>query len=101
LQYKHDTEKAEKRKNIEKLLKNIRAKLKAESQAVTSNAQVVATTISKVYMDKIFENVKYDVVMFVEVSMAYVPQLLCAATYARERFIRVGDFRNVVIGLAM
>lgn len=95
LQYKHDTEKAAKRKEIEKSLKNIRTKLKAESQALTAKAQVVATTVSKIYMDKLFEFKRYDVVMFDEVSMAYVPQLLCAATFAKEKFICVGDFRQL------
>ena len=95
LQYKYDKEKAEKRKDIEKLLKSIRARLKEESQELTSKAQVVATTASKLYMDKVFEDVKYDVVMFDEVSMAYVPQLICAASYATEKFVCVGDFRQL------
>ena len=95
LQFKHDPQKAERRKELEKILKHIRAQLKAEAQSLTAKAQVVATTISKLYMDKLFTDRKYDVVMFDEVSMAYVPQLLCAATYARERFICVGDFRQL------
>lgn len=95
LQFKHDPKKAERRKELEKVLKNIRAQLKLEEQSLTAKAQVVATTISKLYMDKLFADRKYDVVMFDEVSMAYVPQLLCAATYARERFICVGDFRQL------
>ncbi len=95
LQFRQDTEKAAKRKELEKLLKNIRAKLKAESQILTSNAQVVATTVSKIYMDKLFDDAEYDVVMFDEVSMAYVPQQLCAATFAKEKFICVGDFRQL------
>ena len=33
--------------------------------------------------------------MFDEVSMAYVPQLLCAAAFAKEKFICVGDFRQL------
>ena len=41
------------------------------------------------------DNKKYDVVMFDEVSMAYVPQLLCAATFSKEKFICVGDFRQL------
>ena len=95
LQFKHDPEKAAERKEVEKLLKNIRAKLKTESQTLTDKAQVVATTVSKIYMDKLFDNKKFDVVMFDEVSMAYVPQLLCAATFAKEKFICVGDFRQL------
>lgn len=95
LQFKQDNNKAARRKELEKLLKEIRTKLKAESQTLTAKAQVVATTVSKIYMDKLFDNRKYDVVMFDEVSMAYVPQLLCAATFAKEKFICVGDFRQL------
>ncbi len=95
LQFKHNDAKAVKLKDIENLLKEIRSKLKTESQLFTSRAQVVATTVSKIYMDKLFDEKKYDVVMFDEVSMAYVPQLLCAATYASEKFICVGDFRQL------
>ena len=46
-------------------------------------------------IDKVFNSVKYDVVMFDEVSMAYVLQIVCAATYAREHFICVGDFMQL------
>lgn len=95
LQFKNDIKKAERRKEIEKHLKNVRAQLKLEAQNLTAKAQVVATTISKLYMDKLFADRHYDVVMFDEVSMAYVPQLLCAATYASEKFICVGDFRQL------
>lgn len=56
--------------------------------------QIIATTISKITIDELFDS-KYDVVMFDEVSMAYVPQLICAASYAREHFICVGDFRQL------
>ena len=95
LQFKQDTAKAARRKELEKILKGIRTKLKTEAQTLTSKAQVVATTVSKIYMDKLFDNKKYDVVMFDEVSMAYVPQLLCAATFSKEKFICVGDFRQL------
>ena len=95
LQFKQDTEKSARRKDLEKTLKGIRLKLKEESQRKTLRAQVVATTVSKIYMDTLFDYKKYDVVMFDEVSMAYVPQILCAATFAREKFICVGDFRQL------
>lgn len=94
-QFRKDNATAEKIKNLEKTLKGIRTKLKTESQLLTARAQVVSTTVSKIYMDKLFDNKKYDVVMFDEVSMAYVPQLLCAATFAKEKFICVGDFRQL------
>ncbi len=95
LEFKNDNEKAARRKDVEKQLKKIRTTLKTEAQELAKKAQVLATTVSKIYMDKMFETKKYDVVMFDEVSMAYVPQLLCAATFATEKFICVGDFRQL------
>lgn len=95
LQFRNDVAKAAKLKEIEVLLKKIRNTLKEETKKYTKKAQVVATTVSKIYMDNMFVNWKFDVVMFDEVSMAYVPQLLCAATFAKEHFICVGDFRQL------
>lgn len=80
---------------VEKRLKDIRAEVRTLESQYVSSAQFVATTISKVTIDKLFEHRKFDVVMFDEVSMAYVTQLLCAATYAKEHFIAVGDFRQL------
>ena len=95
LQFRDDVTKAAKLKEIEVTLKKIRKTLKTETQKYTSRAQVVATTVSKIYMDSLFENWKFDVVMFDEVSMAYVPQLLCAASFAKKHFVCVGDFRQL------
>lgn len=80
---------------VEQRLKDIRAEVRTLESQYAGDAQFLATTISKVTIDKLFTGRKYDVVMFDEVSMAYVSQLLCAATYARERFIAVGDFRQL------
>lgn len=80
---------------IEKRLKDIRAEVRTQESQYVGSAQFVATTISKVTIDKLFEYRKFNVVMFDEVSMAYVPQLLCAATYATGKFVAVGDFRQL------
>lgn len=56
---------------------------------------MIATTVSKLVVDHMFENVKYDLVMFDEVSMAYVTQLICAAMYSQDKFVCVGDFNQL------
>lgn len=38
---------------------------------------------------------QFDLVMFDEVSMAYVPQVIAAAALAREKFMCVGDFKQL------
>lgn len=83
---------SEERERIEKELKKIRSFLKDAEKSQVRKAQVVATTISKVYADKLFEREEFDVVMFDEVSMAFVPQIVCAASHAKSHFICVGDF---------
>lgn len=80
---------------LEKEIKTIRKKIRLEERKYVDHAQILATTVSKIYADSLFDYKKYDVVMFDEVSMAYVAQILCAATFAKERFICVGDFRQL------
>ena len=80
---------------IRKEISKIRGEIREQEQKYVANASVVATTISKVVIDKIFEDKKYDVVMFDEVSMAYVLQVVCAATFAKEHLICVGDFMQL------
>ncbi|MBE5870111.1 MAG: hypothetical protein E7294_02450 [Lachnospiraceae bacterium] len=80
---------------IRREISKIRSEIREQEQRYVSNASIVATTISKVVIDKLFEDKKYDVVMFDEVSMAYVLQVVCAATFAREHLICVGDFMQL------
>lgn len=80
---------------IEEEIKKLRAFLRNEEKNYVNQAQLVATTASKIYSDSLFDSRKYDVVLFDEASMAYVPQILCAAAFAREHFICVGDFRQL------
>lgn len=80
---------------IDTELKKIRTELKKAEKQFAANAKLLATTISKVSIDSIFDEKKYDVVMFDEVSMAYVPQVIEAAMFAQEHFICVGDFRQL------
>ena len=80
---------------LEKEIKTIRKKIRLEERKYVDHARILATTVSKIHADSLFDYKKYDVVMFDEVSMAYVAQILCAATFAKERFICVGDFRQL------
>lgn len=80
---------------IERELKKLRTEVKAEERGYIEKADFVATTISKVTVDPVFDGKEYDIVMFDEVSMAYVPQIICAAMYAKEKMVLVGDFRQL------
>ena len=58
-------------------------------------AQFVATTVSKAIIDVVVNERKFDVVIFDEASMAYVPQIVFAASLASGHFVCVGDFRQL------
>ena len=80
---------------VEKELKKIRGEIRLEERKYAEKAQFIATTISKASIDSIFDEKLYDLVMFDEVSMAYIPQIICAAMYAKEKMVLVGDFRQL------
>lgn len=80
---------------INQALKAIKARHKDIEKRLVANARLVATTVSKIYADSLFEGMAYDVVMFDEISMAYVPQIVAAASFATEHLICVGDFRQL------
>lgn len=80
---------------INQRLKVIAAKFKEVEKSLVADALLIATTVSKIYADSLFDYKTYDVVMFDEISMAYVPQIVAAASFAKEHLICVGDFRQL------
>ena len=84
-----------KRKEINKSLKRIREKLSDMERELIENAAFVATTISKAVIDKTVFSQTFDVVIFDEASMAYIPQIIFAGGLARKAFICLGDFRQL------
>ncbi len=81
--------------DIEKQIKKIRELIRKEERKYVEKSQLIGTTISRATVDVMFENQQYDLVMFDEVSMAYVPQVIVAAALAKEKFICVGDFKQL------
>lgn len=80
---------------VEHKIKELRSEIRKEERRYVQRAQVVGTTISRATVDPMFEERQFDLVMFDEVSMAYVPQVIAAAALAREKFMCVGDFRQL------
>lgn len=81
--------------SVEKKIKSIREQIRKEEKKYAENALLLGTTISKATVDGVFDDKQYDLVMFDEFSMAYVPQVIVAATLSREKFMFVGDFRQL------
>ena len=88
-------EKTEEYDGIEKKIKSIRNEIRKEEKRYAERAQLIGTTISRATIDSIFDMRQFDLVMFDEASMAYVPQVIAAATLSKEKFICVGDFRQL------
>ncbi len=77
---------------INKRLNIIREFLLAQEKEVIQNASFVATTVSKATVDQAIYSQRFDVVIFDEASMAYVPQIVFSAGLAKSYFLCLGDF---------
>ncbi|RRF94610.1 MAG: hypothetical protein DUD31_03915 [Coriobacteriaceae bacterium] len=80
---------------IQERINKIRKSVNEDELRAVAHAHMVATTVSKLYANKFFTDRKYDLVLFDEVSMAYVPQIVCAAMHASRKLVLVGDFRQL------
>lgn len=88
-------EKSKEYDEIEKKIKHIRNDIRKEEKRYAERAQLIGTTISCATVDPIFDSKQFDLVMFDEVSMAYVPQVIAAAALSKGKFLCVGDFRQL------
>ena len=80
---------------INKKLKRIRQYLLEQEKELVQEAPFVATTVSKAVVDKTIYSQSFDLVIFDEASMAYVPQIVFAAGLASEGFLCLGDFKQL------
>lgn len=80
---------------IGRRLTQIRNDLSSEEKATLKTARFVATTVSKTVVDSAIRDCEFDVVIFDEASMAYIPQIVFAASLAKKHFVCMGDFRQL------
>jgi len=69
----------------------VEAQLTNLERNIVTNAQVVATTLSKLYMNPTLRDRRFDMVIIDEVSIAPLPTVLVAATHAEQAIIAIGD----------
>lgn len=81
--------------DIKRRLAQIKNILSYEEKNIVKNADFVATTVSKSIVDSTIYESEFDVVIFDEASMAYVPQIVFAAGIAKKHFVCMGDFRQL------
>lgn len=80
---------------IERQLIRIKNTLSSEEKDIVRKANFVSTTVSKALIDSTINKSKFDIVIFDEASMAYVPHIVFAASLAQKHFICLGDFRQL------
>ncbi len=80
------------RVEINKHLNKIREILLEQEKELIQRTAFTATTVSKATVDKAIYSQHYDVVIFDEASMAYVPQIVFSAGLAKGFFVCLGDF---------
>ena len=66
-----------------------------EENKLIHTAPFIATTISKATVDASIYSQKFDLVIFDEASMAYVPQIVFAGGLSKSRFCCLGDFSQL------
>ncbi len=81
--------------NCEKVRKSIQSDIKQLQKRYVNGAQIITTTVSKLLIDPVLIDRKFDVVIFDEASMAYIGQILASASHAREKFVCIGDFNQL------
>lgn len=87
--------KSQEKIEINKRISEIRNEIKKYEHAIIQKSAFVATTVSKAIIDSSVNSQMFDVVIFDEASMAYVPQIIFSASLARKKFICLGDFRQL------
>lgn len=80
---------------ISRRLADISNQLLYEEKEAVKTAKFVATTVAKAVMDTAIWKSKFDVVIFDEASMAYIPQIIFSASLAKKHFVCMGDFRQL------
>ena len=84
-----------KRVEINRKIARIREQIEQAEKELIQRTAFLATTISKAVIDKAVYCQQFDVVIFDEASMAYVPQIVYAAGMAKRNFICLGDFNQL------
>ena len=80
---------------INERLTQIKEALSNEEKLAVKRALFVATTVSKAVVDTTIYKDSFDVVIFDEASMAYIPQVVFSASLAQSHFICMGDFQQL------
>jgi ssDNA-binding Zn-finger/Zn-ribbon topoisomerase 1 len=82
-------------KHLQIRLDEINKALEEIKIQVIRDAKLVATTLTKSFIAKEFENIEFDILLVDEVSMAPMPILYWAASKIKKGITIVGDFKQL------
>ncbi|MEM3473715.1 MAG: AAA domain-containing protein [archaeon] len=77
---------------LEEKIKDIEKEIEAIQDSILSEAMLVATTLTKTYLARQLDPLKFDCLIVDEVSMAPQPMLFWAISKATTNVVLVGDF---------
>lgn len=85
------------KKDIDKRILEIRQHFKEKEKKLVQSSQClfVATTVIKAIVDDAINSQKFDLVLFDEASMAFVPQVIYTASLAQTSFVCLGDYKQL------
>lgn len=80
---------------IEDELRELRGLIRDMEDSYVERANVLGVTLSKAIMSPLIYKKKYDLVIIDEASMAFVPQVVFAASLANRNVVVCGDFKQL------
>lgn len=92
-QIEHDIETAKQViENITKEIDTINDKLRRIEEEILKSIPIIATTLTKAFIDEVIQSRKFDTVILDEASIASIPSLWCSALTCQSHLLIVGDF---------
>ena len=82
-------------KDKQKRLNEINKAVEEIRLSILKEAKLIATTLTKSYLSKEIEEIKFDILIVDEVSMAPLPMLYWAASKVTKGITIVGDFKQL------
>lgn len=71
------------------------SRIAKEELEIINNTKIVAMTATKATINKDISRQNWDTVIFDEISMAYISQVMIAGSLAKKKLVLIGDFKQL------
>lgn len=82
-------------KSINNERRRIISEIDRKELFLIEKAKIVATTATKATINKNIYDLTWDTVIFDEISMAYISQVMIAASMAKKKLVLIGDYKQL------